>query len=515
MTTQGQPNSEDRSRNAAGDAVQSDNRGEVEKRPTSNGTMNGVRWSLLAVFARQGFQIVSALMIARILGPASYGIISLASIYIVFLSLLLDQGLASALIQRPELNRRAPGAVLTLNLLMAAVISGATYAMSPVIADFFHVTDLSLVLRLLIIAVVIKALGITARAMLSRGLRFRDIAISDITGAVVGASAGVAAALLGADYFSIVYQVIATELIVSSILLIRSRGPRPNLHLREIRPLLAFSLGVFATNGLAYFSRNVDNILVGRVLGVSSLSLYSMAYRVLVVPVQMLGQTVNRVMFPAFSRVADNKGLVAENLKTSMQVLSMVVIPIMAFVACAAEPLVLLVLGPEWLQSAALISVLALGGARETIFYISSPLMKGMGRAGLNLRYELFATALQVTGIIIGLQFGLFWVAAGYTIAGFLLVPVLLHIQARLCGARVGEQLGILWPPFHSSLWGSGAYLAVASAGLPPLAELLLGLVAFILAALLVALVFHRRNLGSFVRRGRSFVDLRHAKHNR
>ncbi|WP_333483333.1 lipopolysaccharide biosynthesis protein [Arthrobacter sp. CAN_A1] len=477
--------------------------------------MSGVRWSLLAVLARQSFQILCAIVIARILGPESYGIVSVASIYIVFVTLLLDQGLSAALVQRPNLSLRAPGAVFTLNLLMAFAIGGATWAAAPLLADFFRVGELTLVLQILALAVPIKAIGIAPRAMLSRGLQFRGIAVSDISGAATGAALGIGAALLGAGYFSVIYQVVATDLIVGIILLVCSRGPWPNYHLGEVRPLLAFSLGVFATNGLAYFSRNVDNILVGRFLGVTSLSLYSMAYRILVVPVQLVGQTVNRVMFPAFSRIAGNLDLVAENLKKSMQILSMVVIPAMAFVACSASPLVFLVLGSEWSGAAALISVLAIGGARETIFYITPSLMKGLGRSGLNLRYEIFATTLQVAGIVIGLQFGLLWVAVGYTCAGFLLVPVLLVIQSRLCGATVGQQLRIIWPPVHASLWASAGYLVLARFGLHPLLELLVGLLVFVVLALLVMIIFHRTNLRLFVSRAAFFVRSRGNKESR
>ena len=255
---------------------------------------NGARWSLLAVLAKQGFQMLCAIVLARLLGPESYGIVSVASIFIVFVTLLLDQGLSSALIQRPVLSPGMAGATFTLNLLLAVVIGVLTWITSPLVADFFNVPELILVLQILAVALPLKALGITPRALLARNLKFRGIAAADIIAALAGAAAGITAALLGAGYFAILYQAILTDLLTAVVLLICTRGPIPNLRLGEVRPLLAFSVGVFATNGLAYFSRNIDNILVGRFLGVPSLSLYGMAYRVLVVPVQLIGQTVNR-----------------------------------------------------------------------------------------------------------------------------------------------------------------------------------------------------------------------------
>lgn len=470
-----------------------------DAREVGSRSVSGARWSLLAVLSKQGFQMLCAIILARLLGPDSYGIVSVASIFIVFVSLLLDQGLSSALIQRPALSRRTAGATFTLNLLLAVVIGALTWVTAPALAAFFSVPELVLVLHILAVAIPLKALSITPRALLARDLKFRGIAAADISAAVVGSAAGITAALLGAGYFSVLYQVILTDLVTAVVLLACTRGPVPNVHLGEVRPLLAFSTGVFATNGLAYFSRNIDNILVGRFLGVASLSLYGMAYRVLVVPVQLIGQTVNRVMFPTFSRIASDRGLVSAKLRGSMSLLSLCVIPLMAFVACASPALVDVVLGDAWRAAAPLMSVLAIGGARETIFYITPSLMKGMGRAGLNLKYELAATAAQVGGIVVGLQFGLLGVAVGYAVAGFLLTPVLMILQSRLCGLAVRTQLGILWPAVHASLWGSAAFLLLGRFTGGAVLELAAGLAGFGAAAALILFLFHRNALHVFL----------------
>ncbi|MGW9402465.1 lipopolysaccharide biosynthesis protein [Arthrobacter sp. NPDC055585] len=475
-----------------------ENAGELSAAAVGDRTASGVRWSMLSVLAKQGFQLLCAVVLARLLGPESYGIISVTSIFVVFVTLLLDQGLSAALIQRPGLSNRAAGATFTVNLILAVLVGGLTWLSSEALADFFRVQELELVLKILALAIPLKALSITPRAMLARDLRFRGISTAEIGAAVAGSAAGITAALLGATYFSVLYQVIVTDLVTAAVLLAATRGPRPNLHFGEVRALLPFSLRVFATNGLAYFSRNIDNILVGRVLGVTSLSLYGMAYRVLVVPVQLIGQTVNRVMFPAFSRLAADPELVAGKLRSAMAFLALCVVPLMAFTACAAPVLVDLVLGESWSAAAPLMSVLAIGGARETVFYLASSLMKGMGRAGLNLKYEVVATAAQVGGILVGLQYGLLGVALGYTIAGFVLTPVLLVLQSRLCPLSVRAQLRALWPPIHASIWGSAAYLLLDRTDLSSVAALPIGLAVFLCAAAATLFLFHRRTLAAF-----------------
>lgn len=471
---------------------------------------SGVRWSLVAVLAKQGFQMLTAVVLARLLGPESYGVISVASLFIVFTALLMDQGLSSALIQRPRLSLRAAGATFTLNIALGVAVAALTWFCAPGIAAFFQVDGLAGLLRLIALALPLKALGITPRALLARNLRFRGIAAADVSAAVLGSAAGIAAAVSGAGYFAVLYQTVLTDLVAAAVLLACTRGPAPNLHFGEVRPLLGFSIGVFATNSLAYFSRNADNILVGRVLGVASLSLYAMAYRVLVVPVQLIGQTVNRVMFPVFSRLAADRTQVAAQLRAAMSLLAVCVIPVMVFAACAAPALVHLLLGDQWLAAAPLMSILAIGGARETVFYIAPSLMKGLGRAGLNLRYELFATAAQLGGILAGLQFGLIGVAAGYTAAGFALTPVLMFLQSRLSGVGIGAQLRILWPPVHASLWGGAAYLLLGRVLPGPGSELLAGLAAFVCTAAAVLFLAHRRTVRALLPLFRRLLRRRH-----
>jgi O-antigen/teichoic acid export membrane protein len=455
---------------------------------------SAVQWNSMAVAGRQLFLFASAIVLARVLGPETYGVISAATIYVTFTTLLLDQGLASALIQRPNLSRWAAGAAATANIASGVLLAVLTWVAAPWVADFFRADELTTVLRWLGVGLVVKSLAIAPRAMQARRLTFRRIAQADVVGAAIGAVCGVSAALLGAGATSVVFQVVAMDAVIALVLLTSPGAPRPNLRLREVWALLPFGSRVMATNGIAFFSRNVDNILVGRFLGIVSLSYYGMAYRVLVIPVQMIGQTVSRVMFPAFSRLADRPHLLAENLVKATALLAFVTVPLMGLLAVMSADLVVVVLGEDWLPAAPLLTVLAIAGARETIFYVTGPLMKATGRVSMLVRYEVLATVVQVGGIVIGLQFGVLGVAVGYTTAGFLLTPVLLLIQRRLTGVSLREQLRAMWPPIHASMWAAAAYLAVSATDLPPLGTLLLGGACFVAVGALVLAVAHRRS---------------------
>ena len=474
-------------RNAAPD-------GPISVQQVRQGASSSVRWSAAAVIGRQFPQMVAALVLARVLGPETYGVISAATVYVTFSTLLLDQGLAAALVQLPNPGRRLAGAVASVNILAAVILGGLTAALSSYVAEFFRAPALAPLLTVLGAGLLLKGLAITPRAMLQRELRFSSIGRADIAGGVTGSVAGIIAALTGSGIWSMAWMVLSTDLVIAIMMLFAAKGTAtPNLHLRELREILPFSLRIFGSNALAFLSRNTDNILVGRFLGVGALSLYSLSYRVLVVPVQMIGQTVNRVVFPLFARLQDRVDLVAKGLLRAMDVLALAAIAPMVLVSVAAPELLGLVLGPAWGPAAPILTVLAIAGAKETVFYVTGPLMRARGEGKLIIRYEVLATVVQVGGIVVGLYGGVLGVAWGWTIAGFALMPVQLLIQRRLCGVRLGEQLGRILPHAHAGAWGAGAYLAVRLAGAGQLWTLLGGSLAYALVVLAVLRFVHRK----------------------
>lgn len=457
-------------------------------------------WSAVSVIGRQASQIVFALYLAALIGPAQFGIVSASTIYVSLTALTLDQGLASALIQRPRLEPGVAGAVATLNIAIGIALAVATWGLAPAMADFFNAPELVSVLRALGVGLILKAVAINPRAMLMRGLRFRIIAVSEVLGGVIGAAVGIAAAMQGAGYWALVWQVIATDAVFAVILLGTRAGGRPNLHLRKVTELLPFSLRIFGARGLAFFSRNVDNILVGRYLGLTQLSAYSLAYRALSLPVQFVGQTVGRVAFPALSRMAESgKPLVPTVLQITGMLAAASVLP-MTLVAVAAPELVHAVLGPEWVDAIPVLSILAIAGARETVMQTPHSLMRALGRGRLILWFEVGATVLQVTGIAIGLAWGIVGVAVGYFVAGLLLTPVLLAIQYRLVGITLWQQAAAVWPFVHAVAWGSAVYLLIRSLGMGDASTLVVGAVAYTVVAIAVLWFVHRPTVQRLVR---------------
>jgi O-antigen/teichoic acid export membrane protein len=468
----------------------------------AEGLSSGMRWSTLSVIAREGSRSLFTIIIARLVGPENFGIVAQAMVYIGIVGLLVDQGFSSALIQRKRVEDGMPGAVVTVNLAVGAVLMLSTVAIAPLWASFMHTPELLLVLIVLAPCLLVRSVGVTARAMLMRDMNFRTIGIADTTSAVIGGVAGVAVAIAGGSYWSVVVQTLATDLAYQAILIAFGANWRPNLRLRLLQEIAGFSARAFAAGVLINsVSRNIDNLLIGRFQGPQALAFYGLAYRLLLLPVQLASSTVGAVLFPAFAQVSHDRPAMAGVMGRATRSLAMLSLPVMALVAAASPQLVNVIFGPHWKPAIPITQILAIAGAIQAIYQPSTgPFLLGLGHAKLNLRYAWLTTIVSTVGIVAGLGYGPFGVALGYTVATVLLLPVEWLLRRQLLSMGLRRQLAELAPAVHIAIWVVGAYL-VAVAAIPgsDLVALACGIVAAAVAGGLVLRIAHRRLLGELV----------------
>jgi PST family polysaccharide transporter len=466
------------------------------------GLSSGMRWSGISVIGREVSRTIFTIVLARLVGPEAFGIVAQAVVYIGIVGLLLDQGFSSALIQRPKVEPDMPGVVVSVNLAVGGLLTVATLAVAPLWASFMSTPQLTLVLAVLAPSLLIRAASITPRAMLMRTMQFRKIGIADVASAMVGGVLGVVAAILGASYWALVVQIVSTDVVVVLVLLAVGAGNRPNLRMGRLREIAAFSWRAFAAGLLINsVSRNIDNLLVGRFQGPSALAFYGLAYRLLLLPVQLASTTIGGVLFPAFSRLAHDLAALRAELGRATRALAALALPAMALVAAAAPQLVLLLFGNQWTPAVPIVQVLAMAGAMQAIYQPSTaPLVLGLGHAKLNLRYAWLTTILATVGIVAGLPFGPLGVAVGYSSATAVTVPVEWLIRRHLLGLSVRAQIGALLPGLHVALWVAATYLliAVAIPAHDP-AVLALGAPAATLIGLAILRLVHRPQLAELL----------------
>lgn len=478
--------------------------GEEQGRPLKK----SMAWNGASLVGRQIFLLGFSVILARLLGPEAYGLVAQANVYIAFAILVLDQGLTAALVSSPRVTLETVRAAAGLNLALSLLLFAVTIAVAPATAAFFNTPELEGVLMVLGAGLVLKGLAIVPRMLLMRSFSFKPIAAADVLGALLGGLVGLAAAFSGLGYWAIVVQVITGDFLVAIMLMAAARFCRPSLRFSHLKGILGFGSRVFLGNVVSVSSRNVDNLLVGKFYGAADLALYSLAYRVLLTPVQMVGQMVSRVLFPAIASRRTNVAEVSRLTLRSMTAISLVTFPMMTLVAIAGHDAVMVFLGPSWLGAVPVLQILALTGARQAVTSINAPLLLGMGKSQTHLRFNLIAAAVQIAGIVIGLSWGMIGVAWGYTIAGLVLTPYIGYLHKSIVGTSYSSMLRSLTPAVSTSAFAALSYVTVLAIPLTSFGRLVCGGLLSVVVTV-IALRFLHRKAWEQIRADAQFLKIR------
>jgi len=421
----------------------------------------GVKWSFVGHFGRQGIRLLLVVVLARLIGPENFGIAAQAMVFILFITVFLEQGLGTTLIQRPALSRELLGSVFWLNLLSTIALCALTVAAAPVVAAFFGQPELTDVVRVLAISVLFLGMGVIPRATLQRQLRFRPLALSEVGGALAGAVAGTLAAANGGDYWAIVAQAVVTDVCVTCALVVvaGSRPAAPSWH--GIRETLSFSSPILAYSIVDFGHRNVDNALIGKVLGAAPLALYALGYRSIMIPVVSLVQVANRVALPVYSRLQAERSRLRTYHLLSARMIALVMFPLLTAIVIEAPRAVPLVFGDAWRGAVVPTQWLAVAGMHQSVLSTFGPMLVGVGRPDLQLRYALVTTTVYVASFVVGLEWGIDGVAAAYAIAGLAITPGTLALAERVTGVRPSEYYRALAPVVIASAALAAVTLAV------------------------------------------------------
>lgn len=408
--------------------------------------ISGVRWGAFNQVVQQVTRLGVQLVLTRLLAPESFGLLTLAFVVINFGSLLTGLGFTQALIQRRNLSKDLVDAAFAGSAMLGATIAMATVLVAEPLAALLGDPAVAPVLRACGVIFLFQGIEGVPNGMLRRHLRFREFVVSSTVAVVVGGGVGVVMAFAGHGVwalvgFAVVEAVVATGL--AWVLAIHARVWRPNwtFDLRPLRSILGYSGAVTGNRLLFYGSRNVDNLIVGRVLGATALGFYGLAYRVMLLPIQRISEVVGGVALPAFAHLQDERERLAAVYLRAVRSLAAVIVPTTVGIAITAPDLVPVVFGVQWEPAVLPLRLLALSGPALALVRLNGSLWEATNRAGLNLALGALTLGILVPGFLIGVRHGVTGVAIAYTLAAYLGQIPSTVLVARTAGIPVGRQL--------------------------------------------------------------------------
>jgi PST family polysaccharide transporter len=328
-----------------------------------------------------------------------------------------------------------------------------TVLLAPLIAGFYREPALTGVLAALSISFPLSGLVILQKTLLEKSMKFDALARIEISSTVIGSATGIVLAYAGAEVWSLVLQTLMTALAMTVLIWVRAEWrPTSVLRLADMRSIARFSAGLTGFNVINYFARNADYILIGRFLGSQNLGYYTLAYRILMFPLQNLSSVMARVMLPVFSQIKNEDARFRLAYLRSIGAIALIAFPLMTFLFVLAEPIVRHAFGEQWLPVVPLLLIFAPVGLVQSIGSTVGPIYIAKERTGLLFRWGLSAGLLLILSFVIGLRWGVVGVASCYAIVSLILAYPGMTIPLRLISLTVKDCLKVLWRPFACAM---------------------------------------------------------------
>lgn len=414
---------------------------------------HNARWAMASQFGKVGLQVGGLAILARLLSPAEFGLMALATTISTFASMFRDLGLSSALIQKENLESddlwTAHWVYLVTGMGLTAILAVVSPSLSVWMGDV-RAADLLVGLAF---TFPLSGLGGVQQARLEREGRFRTLALTEIAAAGMGLCVAVAMAIHGVGAASLVGQTLVATATSSGLLwLCGGVFPAGRFRLVNLRRLVGFGGKLTLFNVVNYFARNADNILIGRRLGSDSLGVYAQAYRIMMLPLQNLTFVAGRALLPIMSRERMDQERFWNRYLDASGLIAVLAAPFLSYIALLRFDFVQVFLGPNWGSVPPLLPWLCFAGSLQSLVSLTGTVLVAQGKVRIHLLLGTINALLQVTSFFLGIRYGLSGLVQAYAVANLLGAGIVLGTLIRILRGDPVEYVQKTVPPFVLAL---------------------------------------------------------------
>lgn len=450
----------------------------MDKTSLTRSSMAGVLWIAGGRGVGAGLQLLVLVVLARLLGPADFGVLSAALVIIGFSTIFAHFGFGPAVVQRKDLENRHVDTAFTVSIVIGVAFGCVIAATAPLAAMFFRMPDLVPVLRCLALVFPLQGLAVVADSLIRRDLRFRWLSRLDVIAYGVGYGAiGVSLAYLGLGVWSLVIAELSRVLVRTGMLLHgQTRRARPGWDSAAFHDLLHFGGGFTIARLANFLAVQGDNLVVGRTLGPAALGIYGRAYQLMAAPAASFGDVLDTVLFPAMAKVQNDKTRLAPAYLRAVSVIAAVMLPPSVAIVVLGPEIIRVALGSQWEAAIVPFQLLAVGMLFRTSYKMSDSVSRATGAVYRRAWRQVVYAALVICGAWVGQLWGIPGVAVAVVVALGVNFGLMAHLSLSVTGLSWREFIAVHIPPMALAatcvpvVWGVAE--AMRSASMPPLVVL-------------------------------------------
>lgn len=394
-------------------------------------TTRGLFWSFLDFFGVYLVKFGFSIVIARTLSPEDYGLMGMIVIFISLGQMLMQGGFSMALIQKKVNSAADFSTAFWFNLVMALVIYFILFAGAGKIASFFNRHELINITRVAAAGIILNSLCSVQVSILTKSMNFRRLTWINLVGALVSGSTGLIMALRGYAVWALVFQTLAGNAIyLAGLWVTTGWKPQFMFNIQSFRSLFGFGYKILLQGLTDVIFTKSYFPLIGKLFPVTQLGYFTNASRFYEIFIRKTSISVNRVIYPAFAAIQDEKERFNENYTRSFNLLATVMFPASVLLISATRPFVELALTEKWLPSVPLMQMFFAEGFFFPLLLMNLSILNASGRSDASLKLDLLKKVFIAVSIILLFRYGIVALIAGQVISTFIsLVMSLMSVR--------------------------------------------------------------------------------------
>ena len=423
--------------------------------------------SVLMVSARliaRLVDLVTMLVLARILVPADFGLVAIAASVVSIAEAALEIPVNQALVRLSAITMRQYDTAFTLSALRGLALTIALPLMAAPVASFYGEPRLVPLICVLSLAPAARGLISPRLAEFQKAMNFwRDFWL-ELGGKLVAFGAGLAIALLTGSYWSIVVGTVVMPVVSSAASYIVAPY-RPRLTLADLAVFRGFVGWMTAAQIVSAVNWQFERLLLGKVVTTARVGVFTASSDLAGIPFLAFFGPVLRPLLAGFSHVRDDRDRLAQSYLSSLGAIGAVGLPLLVGESLVADPAVRLILGPQWLDAVPLVELLSLSLIPALFALPAVPLIMSFGQTRLIVYRNLVEFGVKLPLAIVGLlQFGLMGIVAARLVSELAAVGVSIVLVRRLAGISASAQVVVCWRSVAASLAMALPVVALRSA---------------------------------------------------
>lgn len=449
-------------------------------------------WKFLERMGVNGVQFVLQIILARMLSPEHYGVLSMMIIFTSLAKVFVQRGFNTALVQNKDVTEEDYSSVLWVSLGIAGALYGLLFATSPVIANFYGIPEIKDYLRVLALMLFPGALNSVQLAKLSREINFKKVFIGNVLGIVISGIVGIVLAYYDFGVWALVaYNLLNIVIACISMRFMVQLKIKFVINWNRIKVLFSYGWKLLVSSLIETFYQDIRSLVVGKKYSAGDLGYYERGKQFPQFITSAINTTVQSVMLPVMSAKQDDKEIVKAIMRKSVTVSSYVILPMLAGLAAVAEPVVLILLGEKWVPCAPYMQIYCFTMAFIPIHSCNLQAINAVGRSDIYLKLEIYKKVIGILALIVAVF--CFKSPIAIAMTGVFTTIISCFINAfpnkKLINYSYIEQIRDVIPSFLMSIFMLVIVLAVGQITLPLIIKLLLQIMVGVVVYLLISVV--------------------------